>query len=107
MGRASCCRFLTSSSQRVVQAEGFTLPAAGDYGVGMVFLPQDSTIRAACEALVAQIVAEEGQTLIGWRTVPTDGMGLGKAARSREPLVRQLFVGGNATTLAKDRPPRL
>jgi glutamate synthase (ferredoxin) len=86
---------------RAVQAEGFTLPAVGAYGVGMVYLPQEEAARAACEALVAQIVAEEGQALLGWRTVPTVGDGLGKAARSREPFVRQLFVGGNAATLPK------
>ena len=70
--------------RKVTQAEGFVLPSPGAYGVGMVYLPQDAAARAVCEARLAAIVAEEGQTLLGWRTVPTNGRGLGKAARSRE-----------------------
>ena len=87
--------------QRVTAAEGFTLPEAGAYGVGMLYLPADARARQACEAIVAQVVAEEGQTLLGWRTVPTDGSMLGKAARSREPFVRQVFVGRNEESLPK------
>lgn len=78
---------------------GIQLPEAGAYGVGMVYLPQDATQRAACEAMLEQVIAEEGQALLGWRTVPTNGRGLGKAARSREPFVRQVFIGRNAEAL--------
>ena len=79
--------------RRVCADEGFTLPAHGHYGVGMVFLPMDETERARCEALIAQTIAEEGQTLLGWRTVPTDDSTLGETAREVEPTVRQFFVG--------------
>jgi len=51
------------------------LPAPGDYGVGMMFLPRDREQRAECEKIFAGIVAEEGQKLLGWRTVPTIGAG--------------------------------
>src|SRR5262245_15539969 len=51
---------------------GLQLPAPGQYGVGMVFLPQDADERSNCERIVERIVAEEGQKLIGWRTVPTN-----------------------------------
>src|SRR6478672_4066936 len=43
------------------------LPPAGEYGVGLVFLPRDAAVAADIKALVAGIVAEEGQTLLGWR----------------------------------------
>jgi glutamate synthase domain-containing protein 2/glutamate synthase domain-containing protein 1/glutamate synthase domain-containing protein 3 len=79
--------------KRVGAEEGFDLPEPGRYGVGMVYLPHDEEARRACESRVAEIVAAEGQTLLGWRTVPTDGSSLGKTARAGEPLVRQLFVG--------------
>src|SRR5262249_54770894 len=46
-----------------------------------------------CEALFEQAVAEEGQAVLGWRTVPTDNADLGPTARSGEPVMRQLFVG--------------
>ncbi len=74
----------------------FPLPAAGAYGVGMLFLPPDATERAKCEQHVAAIVAEEGQVVLGWRDVPTDGSNLGDTARSCEPVVRQVFVGRGA-----------
>jgi glutamate synthase (NADPH) large chain len=72
---------------------GFDLPQPGEYGVGMVFLPQEPGQRRECERIVNRIVHEEGQELLGWRTVPTDGSGLGRGARLREPVVRQVFVG--------------
>jgi glutamate synthase (ferredoxin) len=43
-----------------------------------------------------QIVAEEGQTLLGWRNVPTDNSTLGATAIAGEPFVRQVFIGRNA-----------
>jgi glutamate synthase (ferredoxin) len=83
----------------VCPALGIDLPAPGDYGVGMVFLPSDPTQRRICEQTLEQIVHEEGQTLLGWRTVPTDGSSLGATARLREPVVRQIFIGCHAQAL--------
>src|SRR5438067_11345793 len=37
------------------------LPAAGEYGVGMVFLPHDEQSRERCEKLFEKIVRDEGQ----------------------------------------------
>src|SRR5947207_14651787 len=48
----------------------FTLPAAGQYGAGLVFLPRDARDRDTIKNLIARIVEEEGQTLLGWRDVP-------------------------------------
>ena len=73
----------------------FELPEVGTYGVGVVFLPQDSDQRAQCEALIEQYVANERLTFIGWRDVPTDSTGIGPIALSEEPVIRQFFVGGN------------
>src|SRR5678815_5231360 len=39
------------------------LPAAGQYGVGVVFLPHDPGSRAACEHLFEKVVRDEGQKL--------------------------------------------
>src|SRR5256714_120110 len=72
------------------------LPSAGEYGVGMIYLPSDPAERAECEKLFATIVKEEGQKLLGWRTVPTDNSRLGETAKASEPLVRQVFIGRNA-----------
>src|SRR5512136_358069 len=45
------------------------LPSAGDYGVGMLFLPNIAAQRAECEKIFAEVVAEEGQRVLGWRTI--------------------------------------
>ena len=84
------------------QALGFDLPASGDYGAGMVFLPRDPGERQRVRDLVARITAEEGQTLLGWRQVPTDDRSLGDRARAAEPLIEQLFIGKEAGRVSPD-----
>ena len=81
--------------QKVCAQDGIDLPAPGEYGVGMVFLPQDEDQRRGCERRVEEIVAAEGQTLLGWRTVPTNNNGLGKSALLAEPFIRQVFIKRN------------
>lgn len=80
--------------------DGLTLPEPGRYGVGMVFLPQDTEQRIACEQLIEERIAAAGQTLLGWRTVPVHAGRLGDAARAKEPCIRQVFIG--AETGAED-----
>ncbi len=72
---------------------GIVLPEAGDYGVGMMYLPQDEMARSACEKVIEDLIAEEGQVLLGWRDTPTDNTVLSEAVREIEPFVRQLFIG--------------
>ncbi len=79
----------------------FDLPEPGQYGVGMLFLPPDAAQRAAIEAHVEQVVADEGQQFLGWRTVPTNNSTLGQTARSVEPVMRQCFIKRSAN-LATD-----
>jgi len=76
---------------------GMTLPAAGQYAVGQAFLPQNADNRAKCEAIFAQIIAEENQTLLGWRDVPVDNSNIADAARAVEPVMRQVFIASTAT----------
>jgi glutamate synthase domain-containing protein 2/glutamate synthase domain-containing protein 1/glutamate synthase domain-containing protein 3 len=75
---------------------GFALPAPGEYGVGQVFLPLDSDRRKAAEAVVERVVREEGQRLLGWRTVPVVESACGDIARRGLPAVRQVFIGRGA-----------
>jgi len=75
---------------------GIRLPAAGEYGVGMLFLPQQEDTRRYCESLIEQTINEEGQTLLGWRDVPVASAGLGASVRRVEPVMRQVFVGKGA-----------
>ncbi len=82
--------------QRKANGKGFSLPEPGQYGVGMVFLPPDPNHRRLCELHFENIVASEGQRVIGWRSVrinkETD---LGPTARRAEPKIRQVFIERN------------
>ena len=71
------------------------LPAFGHYGTGHVFVPRNPSVRRRLEEIFGQIVQSEGQTLLGWRTVPTDNAALGETAKSSEPFIRQVFIGRN------------
>ncbi|HET8654557.1 MAG TPA: glutamate synthase large subunit [Longimicrobiaceae bacterium] len=73
-------------------ALGIALPPAGEYGVGMLFLPGDAAARTECEAHVAAAAAAEGCELLGWRDVPVDPARLGREARRTLPYIRQCFV---------------
>ncbi len=81
----------------VCAALNIELPAPGDYGVGMVFLPTDRDARAAFEAVVERFVAAEGQRLLGWRDVPVDNSMLSEGVRATEPIARQVFIGRGAS----------
>ncbi|MFL5466409.1 MAG: glutamate synthase central domain-containing protein, partial [Gemmatimonadaceae bacterium] len=71
---------------------GISLPDAGSYGVGMIFLPSSRGARAACERIVEAAVVEEGCTVLGWRDVPVDDAVLSAATRRARPIIRQIFV---------------
>ncbi|MCI0564760.1 MAG: glutamate synthase large subunit, partial [Nitrososphaera sp.] len=72
------------------------LPSPEEYGIGMVFLPPDPYDRRECEKCFEDIIKEESQYLLGWRTVPTNNSSIGNTAKSCEPFVRQIFIGRNA-----------
>lgn len=76
---------------------GIRLPKPGQYGVGMVFLPPQREQRHACEKRFEAIVAQEGQEVIGWRSVPTDNLYLGDTAKACEPFIRQVFIRRHAS----------
>jgi glutamate synthase (NADPH/NADH) large chain len=82
--------------------ERIALPAAGDYGVGVVFLPGDPGSRAACEHVFEQIVRDEGQPFLGWREVPVDDRMIGPTARRSQPVIKQLFIGRSPDVAAGD-----
>ena len=65
------------------------------YGAGIVFLPTNEKARTSCKQTLEQIIAQQGQTLIGWRPVPTsaDKADIGPTARAAQPVMEQLFIG--------------
>ena len=79
---------------------GDRLPPAGEYAVGMAFLPDDDDVESATRARIEQIAAEEGLEVVAWREVPTDPSGLGATARSVMPRFQQLIVRASGAPLS-------
>ncbi|CAI7849645.1 unnamed protein product, partial [Closterium sp. NIES-53] len=71
---------------------GVTLPALGEYGVGMCFLPTDKKRRNRGKEAFNKVAEEMGCKVLGWRRVLTDNADLGKAALDTEPIVEQVFL---------------
>ncbi len=78
--------------KRAAADVGVILGNAGEYGVGMAFLPPQADQRGQCERLLAEIAKEEGVRLLGWRDVPVKSDVIGAVARKTEPFIRQVFI---------------
>ena len=83
--------------------KGVTLPAPGEYGVGMIFLPKEHASRLACEQEVERAIKAEGQILLGWRDVPVNrDMPMSPTVRAKEPVLRQVFIGRGSDVIVQD-----
>jgi glutamate synthase (NADPH/NADH) large chain len=74
---------------------GKSLPKPGRYAVAMCFLPRDERARAYAVERFDTVVAQEGQTLVGWRDVPVDLTGLGEAVIESMPVIRQAVISAS------------
>ncbi|RNA65804.1 glutamate synthase large subunit [Prosthecochloris sp. ZM_2] len=79
--------------RKVCAERSIELPAEGEYAVGMMFMPPDISQRRAIEDICRHMIQSEGQKCLGFRKVPTVNESLGNAAKSQEPVVKQVFVG--------------
>ncbi|MEK4230512.1 glutamate synthase large subunit [Solibacillus sp. FSL H8-0538] len=81
------------------------LPVKGEYGVGQLFFTENEQQRHAIEAKINELIEQEGQVLIGWRTAPTNKENLSDIAKATAPVVRQVFIQATNTkdTLAFER----
>eukprot|EP01036_Dinobryon_divergens_P045532 gene45532-60846_t len=83
--------------------QGVELPAIGEYGVGMIFLPKEHASRLACEQELARAVRAEGQVVLGWRDVAVDdAMPMSPTVREKEPVIRQIFIGRGPDIMVTD-----
>ncbi|GAB2548814.1 glutamate synthase large subunit [Gracilibacillus alcaliphilus] len=74
------------------ECKDFQLPSVGNYGVGMLFLSQNEIEQTKTIDKINQVIAQEGQLLIGWRDVPVDPSHIGKGAITTLPAVKQVFI---------------
>src|SRR6187200_2774800 len=80
---------------------GFKLPAAGEYAVGYLFMPQDPNWRQIIRDIYAEVIAREKLTLLGWRDLPTDNSTLGESVKPTEPKHMQVFIGRGKKKLSE------
>ncbi|MEN0005085.1 MAG: glutamate synthase large subunit [Bacteroidota bacterium] len=78
--------------QKKCKELGFELPAFSEYGVGVVFFPNDRVLRRQCRVLFNDYIDELGFKVLGYRKVPTDNEELGESAVAVEPRIEQVFV---------------
>ena len=95
-GAGILCQIPDLFFRKVTRDLGFTLPAAGQYGVGMLYTAPDAEIRGKSRQEFEKIAAEEGLKVLGWRDVPTDNSSLGNSAKSTEPFIEQVFIERDA-----------
>ena len=82
--------------RNICQQDKIDLPQSGAYAVGMILMPKQDDIRKICEHVVEKYITQEGQSVLGWRTVPVDNSGLGKSILPTEPTIRQIFIQSSA-----------
>jgi len=81
--------------KEIAKKDRLSLPGPGEYASGLVFLPRNPTRRRRLAEIFEHIIQSEGQTLLGWRTLPTNNNTLGETARASEPFIRQVFIARN------------
>ena len=79
--------------KRECEVLGINLPAAGEYGVGMVFAHKYESLRNEQKRIFEEVVREEGQVVLGWREVPVDGTKVGHEAAAIRPWMIQILIG--------------
>lgn len=75
--------------------QGYALPPEGQFGTGLIFLPQDKNDSESCKQIFSGIIEEEGVKIIGFRDVPRDNSTIGEIARSAEPFITQILLGAD------------
>ncbi|MGK7886139.1 MAG: glutamate synthase central domain-containing protein, partial [Crocosphaera sp.] len=72
--------------------KGLTMPPVEQLGVGMVFLPQDSSKKEEDRSYVESVVKGANLTVLGWREVPVKPEVLGVQAKENQPHIEQIMV---------------
>ncbi len=71
---------------------GFKIPSLGNYGVGMIFFPNDAAKIEECKNLISRKIKQFDLELLGYRKVPVNNSNLGQGALVGEPSIEQMFV---------------
>ncbi|MGV3585662.1 MAG: glutamate synthase subunit alpha, partial [Adhaeribacter sp.] len=71
---------------------GIKLPPFSQYGVGLVFFPQDEKLREECRDILNRNIEKLGMQLLGYRKLPTYNGEIGESALKVEPVMEHVFI---------------
>lgn len=71
-----------------------TLPKKYNYGVGVIFYPNESGTNKVCRSLLHKYASELELEIIWERSVPVDNKYVGPSALDIEPYIEHIFVKG-------------
>ncbi len=73
-------------------SHGIDLPEAGNYGVGMLFFPQDQALRDECKRILKHCAEKLHLHILGYRPVPVNNRDIGETAKAVEPVMEMLII---------------
>ena len=79
---------------KLLNKAGFHTGKQGSYGLGMLFLPQNTKEANHCIDIVSKYIKEEGLQLEEIGDIATDNSHIGKIARNAEPCSKRLLIKG-------------
>ncbi len=85
---------LIQTPHKFILSKGIKVPDEGQYGTGLIFLPQSAKERQQCEKILIDTIIEEGLDVIDLHDVQVDNSVLGEISKSTEPFIRQVYVTG-------------
>ena len=83
--------------------QGFNVPSEGQFGTGIIFLPQVKKESDECLRIFENIIQEEGVDIIGYRDLPRNPDVLGEISRAAEPNMTQIMLGSDLEQLEFER----
>ena len=78
--------------KKAAKETGIEIGGEGDYGIAMLFLPQQENLRNRSKKMFEITIEKEGLEFLGWRDVPVKPAILGETARECMPYIIQAFV---------------
>jgi glutamate synthase (NADPH/NADH) large chain len=83
---------------RKIAKDKFNVDLGKHYGVGMVFLSQDTQKAESSRVALNTELEKQGLVVVGWREVPTNNDCLGPMALDCLPTIEQIFITANGFT---------
>ncbi len=83
--------------------QGYSVPSEGQFGTGILFLPQRKAEAKHCLNILERIIREEGVEIIDFREVPRNPDLIGDLARKVAPEMKQILLASDLEQLDFER----